>query len=165
MIRKKLTLIFSIISGILIIIAYFFPFLSTFYAGENHRYYLDGTIFIVEVLGTTRFSFLIPGEFISILFTLTSITFWITGIVLLIDAALIIGYKKRQTNIFCILCSIVGALLMILVIIVYFTFPFIGTGIILAPDLGFILSLIAGVSAIGAGIIDIIKEKCIFLSK
>jgi len=62
MIQKKFTLIFSLISIILIILAYFFPFLSTFYAGENHRYFLDGTVHVVEV-GTILYYFLIPEEY------------------------------------------------------------------------------------------------------
>ena len=60
---------------------------------------------------------------------------------------------------FCILCAIVGGLVITIILIIYFTFPFIGIGIALFPDLGFVLSLIGGLSAIGAGTLDIIKGK------
>ncbi len=158
---KVFTLIFSITSGILIIIAIFFPFVSTRFAGETHKYYLDGTVFIIEALGTTRYYYLIPGESILVLFTLTTIIFWIAAITLMIDAGLIITLfvKKRQNNIFSVLCSIVGCLVVVINLIVYFNFPFVGAGITLYPDLGFILSLIAGISAIGAGILDVILGK------
>ena len=164
---KVFTLIFSITSGILIIIAIFFPFVSTRFAGETHKYYLDGTVFIIEALGTIRYYYLIPGEFILILFTLTTIIFWIAAIILLINAGLIITLflKKRQNNIFSILCSGVGCLVVVVILIVYFNFPFVGAGITLYPDLGFILSLIAGISAIGAGILDVILEKYTSYSK
>lgn len=159
MIRKKLTLIFSIASGILIITAIFFPIVSTFFAGENHRYYLDGTVLIIEALGTIRYYFLIPGEFALIMFTLNSVIFWIAAITLLINAVLIYALKNRQTNKLCILSIILGGLVITIILIVYSTFPFIGTSITLTPDIGFVLSIIEGLSAIGAGTIDIIKEK------
>jgi len=155
------TLIISITSGILIIIAIFFPFLSTQWAGETHNYFLDGTVFIVEALGTIRYYYLIPGEFALNLFTLASIIFLITAIIFLVNAGLIITLfiKKRHKQIFSILCCIVGCLVVVIDFIVYFNFPFIGAGITLYPELGFILSLIGGISAIGAGILDIILGK------
>ncbi|MHA1988626.1 MAG: hypothetical protein ACW98D_18490 [Promethearchaeota archaeon] len=159
MIQKKFTLVFSAISGIMIIVAFFFPFLSTFFAGENHRYYSYGTVLIIEALGTIRYYFLIPGEFALIMFTLNSIIFWVAGIALLINAVLIYRLKDRQTNTFSILSVIGGGLVIVLILIVYFTFPFIGAGITLTPDIGFILSLIGGLSAIVGGALDIIKEK------
>ena len=78
---------------------------------------------------------------------------------MLINAALIFALKNKQTNIFSILSSIMGVLVIIIILIVYFTFSFVGAGITQVPELGFILSLIGGLSAIGAGTIDIIKEK------
>ncbi|MHA1933268.1 MAG: hypothetical protein ACW96X_12045 [Promethearchaeota archaeon] len=158
MIRKKITLVFSIISAILIIIAYFFPFLSTFYAGENHIYFLDGRVHIVEA-GTITYYFLIPAEYTSSMFILNSTIFWIAGITLLINAALIFALKNKLTNIFSIFSGIMGALVIIIILIVYFTFSFVGAGITQIPELGFTLSLIGGLSAIGGGTIDIIKEK------
>ncbi|MHA2281737.1 MAG: hypothetical protein ACXAC5_12905 [Promethearchaeota archaeon] len=159
MIQKKFTLIFSIISGVLVIIANFFPFLSTFFAGENHRYFLDGKVEIIEALGTIRYYFLIPGEFALTMFMLNSVIFWVAGIALFTNATLIYALKNRQTNKFSILSISGGGLLIIIILIVYFTFPFIGAGVTLTPDIGFILSLIGGLSSIGGGTLDIIKEK------
>lgn len=162
MIQKKFTLIFSLISVILIILAYFFPFLSTFYAGENHRYFLDGTVHVVEA-GTILYYFLIPEEFASTKFILNAIIFGIAAIALLTNASLIIALKKKKSNIFSILSIIVGGLVIIIILIVYFMFP-LGVGITLVPELGFILSLIGGLAAIGGGMLDIIKVKRSFPS-
>jgi len=162
MIQKKFTLIFSLISIILIILAYFFPFLSTFYAGENHKYFLDGTVHVVEA-GTILYYFLIPEEFATTNFILNVIIFGIAAIALLINVSLIIALKKIKSNIFSIVSIIVGGIVIIIVLIVYFTFP-LGDGVTLVPELGFILSLIGSLSAIGAGVFDIIKVKRSFPS-
>ncbi|MHA2037940.1 MAG: hypothetical protein ACW98X_16000, partial [Promethearchaeota archaeon] len=159
MIQKKITFIFSIISGVLIITAFFFPFLSTFYTGENHRYYSYGTVLIIEALGTIRYYFLIPGEFALMMFTLNSVIFWVVGITLLMNAFLIYKLKNRQTNKFSITSVAGGGIVIIIILVVYFTFPFIGADITLTPDIGFILSLIGGVLAIVGGSFDIVKEK------
>ena len=50
-----------------------------------------------------------------------------------------------------------------IILIVYFMFP-LGVGITLVPELGFILSLIGGLAAIGGGMLDIIKVKRSFPS-
>lgn len=73
-----------------------------------------------------------------------------------------LGFRSSNSNLnqfFLIFCCLVGCVAVIILLINYFTFPFKGVGITLVPDLGFMLSLIAGISAIGAGILDIIVSK------
>jgi hypothetical protein len=156
---KKLTLICNFILGILIIIANFLPFISTLFAGETHKYYLNGTIFIIEALGTTRYSALIPGEFISIIFMTILVISWISAIILVINAILIAVIKKKQYNSSWLLSIVVGILVIVINLIGYFSFPFVGAGITLYPDIGFALTLIPGVAANGTGISEIIKRR------